>query len=116
MAAIAASGATHVSPIVLHLRPGAREWWQAWLARERPDLLPRYAELYGGRSYAAKAYQDRITATIRRLAAAHGVGRESRTRAGGPVAVPPGDHRYDGIRGHSRPARSGDPAVSALTG
>ena len=75
VAAIAASGATHVSPIVLHLRPGAREWWQAWLARERPDLLPRYAELYGERSYAGKAYQDRITATIRQLAAAHGVGR-----------------------------------------
>ena len=76
VAAIAASGATHVSPIVLHLRPGAREWWQAWLARESPDLLPRYAELYGDRSYAAKGYQDRITATIRRLAVAHGVGRE----------------------------------------
>jgi DNA repair photolyase len=75
VAAIAASGATHVSPIVLHLRPGAREWWQAWLARESPQLLPRYAELYGGRSYAAKAYQDRITATVRRLAAAHGVGQ-----------------------------------------
>jgi DNA repair photolyase len=77
VAAIAASGATHVSPIVLHLRPGAREWWQAWLARERPDLLPRYAGLYGSRTYAPTAYQDRVTATVRRLAAVHGVGRES---------------------------------------
>ena len=75
VAAIAASGASYVSPIVLHLRPGAREWWQAWLARERPDLLPRYAELYGDRSYAPRGYQDAITATVRRLAAAHGVGR-----------------------------------------
>ena len=76
VAAVAASGAAYVSPIVLHLRPGAREWWQAWLARERPDLLPRYAELYGSRSYAPRAYQDRITGTVRRLAAVHGVGRE----------------------------------------
>ncbi|MGH8938573.1 MAG: Rv2578c family radical SAM protein, partial [Actinomycetes bacterium] len=38
VAAVAAAGAAYVSPIVLHLRPGAREWWQAWLARERPDL------------------------------------------------------------------------------
>jgi DNA repair photolyase len=75
VAAIAASGATHVTPIVLHLRPGAREWWQAWLARERPDLLPRYAELYGARAYAPRSYQDRIVAEVRRLAAAHGVGR-----------------------------------------
>ncbi len=103
VAAIAASGATHVSPIVLHLRPGAREWWQAWLARERPDLLPRYAELYGERSYAAKAYQDRITATIRRLAAAHGVGRESVGRGR------PG-------RWRSRPELVGTPAPAALGG
>jgi DNA repair photolyase len=80
VAAIAASGATHVTPIVLHLRPGAREWWQAWLARERPDLLPRYAELYGGRAYAPRSYQDRITAAVRRLAAAHGVGRTAGAR------------------------------------
>ncbi len=101
VAAIAASGASYVSPIVLHLRPGAREWWQAWLARERPDVLPRYAELYGPRSYAPKAYQDRITATVRELAAAHGVGRERvarwrtgherpvRTTAAPPAAEPP---------------------------
>jgi DNA repair photolyase len=76
VAAVAASGASYVSPIVLHLRPGAREWWQAWLARERPDLLPRYAELYGERSYAPRAYQDRITATVLRLAATHRVGRQ----------------------------------------
>lgn len=82
VAAIAASGATHVSPIVLHLRPGAREWWQAWLRRDRPDLLPRYAELYGDRSYAPRAYQDRITGMVRDLARRHGVGRSGRHRVG----------------------------------
>ncbi|MGH2696405.1 MAG: intein-containing Rv2578c family radical SAM protein, partial [Actinomycetota bacterium] len=46
--AIAASGATHVTPIVLHLRKGgAREWWMRWVTEQRPDLLPRYRELYG---------------------------------------------------------------------
>ena len=30
---VAEAGATHVTPIVLHLRPGAREWFLAWLAR-----------------------------------------------------------------------------------
>ena len=80
VAAIAASGATHVSPIVLHLRPGAREWWQAWLARERPDLVPRYAELYGTRTYAPPAYSEKIAALVRRFATAHGVGRENVTR------------------------------------
>ena len=34
---IAEAGATHVSPIVLHLRPGAREWFLAWLGEHHPD-------------------------------------------------------------------------------
>jgi DNA repair photolyase len=80
VAAIAASGATHVSPIALHLRPGAREWWQAWLGRERPDLVPRYAELYGTRTYAPPAYSEKIAALVRRFATAHGIGRENVTR------------------------------------
>jgi DNA repair photolyase len=72
--AIAAAGAAYVSPIVLHLRPGAREWWQTWLCRERPDLLPRYAELYGDRAYAPTGYQRAITEKVRALAAHHGIG------------------------------------------
>lgn len=78
---IAAAGATHLSPIVLHLRPGAREWWLAWLSREHPRLVPRYLELYGRGAYAPKAYQERITAQIRELAARHGIGRASPARA-----------------------------------
>ena len=78
----------------------ATRWWKAWLARERPDLLPRFAELYGTRTYAPKAYQDAVTASVRRLAAAHGVGREQvgRWRTGHehqPVpaaAAAPGQH------------------------
>ncbi|MDQ1602230.1 MAG: hypothetical protein QOE01_75 [Actinomycetota bacterium] len=76
VAAIAASGATFVSPIVLHLRPGAREWWQAWLRRERPDLLPRYSALYGTRSYAPSSYTDAIGRRVTELARRHGVGRD----------------------------------------
>ena len=36
MRQIAAGRATHVTPIVLHLRPGAREWFLGWLARGAP--------------------------------------------------------------------------------
>jgi DNA repair photolyase len=41
LGAIAAAGATGVTVIPLHLRPGAREWFMAWLAREHPDLGAR---------------------------------------------------------------------------
>ena len=36
----AAAGAVHVTPIVLHLRPGAREWFLAWLGEAHPELVP----------------------------------------------------------------------------
>src|SRR5450432_4911907 len=44
--AIAAAGAQSVTPIVLHLRPGAREWFMGWLDTTHPSLVPRYRELY----------------------------------------------------------------------
>jgi len=67
--AIADAGATHVSPIVLHLRKGgSREWWMRWLVEHRPDLVPRYRDLYGERAYAPKEYQQRIAGRVHELA------------------------------------------------
>ncbi len=50
VAGVAAAGATHATGLGLHLRPGAREWWMAWLEREHPSLVPRYRALYRGGS------------------------------------------------------------------
>jgi len=72
---IAAAGATSVTPIVLHLRPGAREWFLAWLGEAHPDLVDRYAALYRRGSYAPKPYQAEISARVRELARRYGVGR-----------------------------------------
>ena len=72
---IAAAGATHVMPIVLHLRPGTREWFFAWLRAQHPELVDRYLDLYRGGAYAPKAYQNRIAGQVRELAEKHGVGR-----------------------------------------
>jgi DNA repair photolyase len=73
--AIAAAGAVHVTPIVLHLRPGAREWFMSWLSATHPELLSTYQQLYGRSSYAPKAYQDDVCSRVRELAAAAGIGR-----------------------------------------
>lgn len=72
---IAAAGASHVTPIVLHLRPGTREWFFRWLHDQHPGLVGRYLELYGRGAYAPKAYQNRIAGQVRELAEKHGVGR-----------------------------------------
>src|SRR5271155_2994298 len=72
---IAATGATHVMPIVLHLRPGTRDWFFGWLRAQHPELVDRYLELYGRGAYAPKTYQARIAGQVRELAAKHGIGR-----------------------------------------
>ncbi len=99
--AIAAAGARSVTPIVLHLRPGAREWYLAWLEREHPELLPRYRELYGGGAYAPKAYQRGVSAQVAALARRYGLGAtpSSRTRI-----------RYIVDRGGSTASTTADPS------
>jgi DNA repair photolyase len=72
---IAEAGATHVTPIVLHLRPGTREWFLGWLAAAHPELTERYAQLYRRGAYAPKEYQARIAGQVRELAGKYGVGR-----------------------------------------
>jgi DNA repair photolyase len=91
--AIADAGATHVAPIVLHLRTGAREWYMGWLGEHHPDLVARYEKLYSRGAYAPKAYQEEITGRVHELARKFGIGRAEpsearRVRAGAPPAPP----------------------------
>src|SRR6202522_2504568 len=94
----AAAGAAHVTPIVLHLRPGAREWFLRWLGEAHPALVPRYTELYGRGAYARKDYQARITAEVRELADRYGVGRGRGVRGERVAQRRPGGGRWpDGV-------------------
>jgi len=79
VAAIAASGAAGVSPIALHLRPGAREWYATWLGRTYPELVERYRALFGQGSYAPKVYQREISARVALAARRYGIGRAPMT-------------------------------------
>jgi DNA repair photolyase len=88
--AIAAADATHLSPIVLHLRTGAREWFFNWLAANHAELVPRYQELYRRGAYAPKAYQDEITGQVHELARRYGITgrRPAQTRGEGTSRLP----------------------------
>ncbi|RKR88713.1 DNA repair photolyase [Micromonospora pisi] len=90
VSALAAAGAASVTPIPLHLRPGARQWYASWLAREHPALLPRYRELYGNGSYLPQSYQREIVARVRMAARRHGLLRSEPgdTRQVPTAAVP----------------------------
>ena len=98
---IAEAGATHVTPIVLHLRPGAREWFLAWLGEHHPDLVPRYRGLYGRGANAPKDYQQRIGEQVRELAERYRVGHGS---------PPPKQRTW---RRATRPPRPGAPKSSS---
>lgn len=91
-AALADAGATSVSASALHLRPGAREWYLAWLEREHPALLPRYRELYAGGANAEREYRRWLGERIRTVRGRHRLqvhdGRWRRERSA-PAAEPP---------------------------
>jgi DNA repair photolyase len=76
LGAIAAAGATGVIVIPLHLRPGAREWFMAWLARAHPELVPRYERLYARRAYVPAEYRTWLARRVAPLLAAHGLDRQ----------------------------------------
>jgi DNA repair photolyase len=85
---IAETGATSVSPIVLHLRPGAREWFMRWLRECHPELVRPYERLYGRGAYAPKDYRERISARVAELAVRHGVGGRRNPRRLSPAPAP----------------------------
>jgi DNA repair photolyase len=58
------AGATHVSPILLHLRPGVKEEYMGWLEQSYPDLVPRYMSTYDRRSYAHKSDRDALSKKV----------------------------------------------------
>ncbi|HET9241844.1 MAG TPA: radical SAM protein [Gaiella sp.] len=63
-----AAGATGVWANLLYLRPGTREHFLEALARDWPELLPRYERLYENRAYLPASETEPVRATVRELA------------------------------------------------
>ncbi len=61
------AGATHVTPILLHLRPVVREEYMKWLSDAYPDLVMSYERMYAQNSYGPKVNRNALQARIRRL-------------------------------------------------
>src|ERR1700678_581418 len=62
----AEAGATNVAGIALHLRGEVRTVFMDWLRSQRPDLVPRYEELYRRRAYAPREERERLGRMVRR--------------------------------------------------
>ncbi|MFD2422358.1 Rv2578c family radical SAM protein [Amycolatopsis pigmentata] len=87
LAAIAAAGATSATVLALHLRPGAREWYGRWLARDHPELVERYREMYRRGSYVDGRYKRLLAARVGPLLRRHGFARSG----DGAAVRPPSD-------------------------
>jgi DNA repair photolyase len=70
----AEAGADYVTGIALHLRGDVRRLYFDWLREHRPDLVPRYKELYRRGAYAPPEERRRLGRLV------HGPDREPRHR------------------------------------
>jgi DNA repair photolyase len=61
----AAAGAKSVGGVALHLRGEVRQIFMGWLRAQRPDLVPRYEELYRRGAYAPPAERERLSRLVR---------------------------------------------------
>ena len=57
----------------MHLRPGAREWFAEWLAREHPELVPSYRQIYARGSNADIRYRRWLGRRVGPLLRRHGL-------------------------------------------
>src|SRR5687767_6663128 len=118
LGAIAAAGATGVTVIPLHLRPGAREWFMAWLAEAHPELVPRYQQLYARRAYVPAEYRTWLSQRVAPLLTRHGLDRQkggaARTVDAAIAAGVPGDEEV-GFPAGSLPS-GGMPGVRPKVG
>ena len=86
---VAAAGATSATVFALHLRTGAREWFQRYLADHHPELIGAYAELYRGGAYVVRAYAADLARRSGRLLRRHGLAGPDGLRVSSPTATAP---------------------------
>jgi DNA repair photolyase len=81
------AGASFVGSSALHLRDEVRDVFFGWLQAKRPDLVPRYEQLYSRGAYLPSSERTRLSALVK------GWGRRRRgaaSSAGGAGGTVPG--------------------------
>ena len=73
LARVRESGASTVQWSALHLKPGVRQWYLAWLHERYPQHEPAYRRLYADGPYAPKTYRTWLADRMRPLVRRHGL-------------------------------------------
>jgi DNA repair photolyase len=79
------AGATHVWANLLYLRPGTREHFLACLARDWPEELERYEQLYARRAYLKADDAKPVRGLVDELRRRHGVADRRRVKLQPPA-------------------------------
>jgi DNA repair photolyase len=79
------AGACGIWANVLFLRPGTREHFLENLARDWPEELERYEELYAGRAYLGSDVTKPARAAVAELAREHGIADRRREKLAPPA-------------------------------
>jgi DNA repair photolyase len=88
------AGATSIWAGLLNLRPGTREHFLENLARDWPELLPRYERLYRGRTYLGRAEIEPVRREVAELRERYSIGDRRRVTIM-PMPAPPVDEQLD---------------------
>src|SRR3954470_19652155 len=75
------AGACGIWANLLYLAPGTREHFLDCLARDWPELLPDYEQLYARGAYLPRAESEPTRSAVRRLAQEHGVRDRRKAKA-----------------------------------
>jgi DNA repair photolyase len=78
--AVVDAGATSVTALALHLRPGVREHFMSWLVEFDPELHTRYESRYAGGAYIDREYREWLSGTVRTFARHAGLEQKPRVR------------------------------------
>jgi len=89
------AGADHVSPILLHLRPGVREHYFEWLERELPALVDLHQDAYRAGPYGLRQDRERVASIVRDELSvrAGGCPADSGSAGGNRTRIPQRTHR-----------------------
>jgi DNA repair photolyase len=80
---IADAGATGVTVVPLNLKPGTREWYLQWLARDHPHLVDGYGRVFARGAYPLTGYRDWLWERVQPLLEERGfAGSGHRVRSG----------------------------------
>ncbi len=96
------AGASFLGGVALHLRGEVRDVFFAWLESKRPDLVPKYEQLYAnGRAYLPAPLRQRATRAVKGWGRTRS--RREERRSPPPTSSPSGCFEYPSAEGTAAP-------------